>query len=535
MFAAYKALLGRHAVTVCAIAAAGWAAWFCAGGLAEHFIARKLNNIYVDLRAAQAEPNAQIDKVLNTLGQLDLSDQECSGKQYTQISELVKNLRFVDQAAVQLANGKICSSYGQELSSILAGYENRKFSVGERTYWLGSGQAASADTDFIIVSQQSVYVWANKKILLDNLKLPEDVQLDLIGPGGAVPIASTGPQPLKMQKPFHLEELVTSADKALIAFPGSRNELISVISLPLSYLPALRFKLFIALAFVFELLLYLSWLTRQHYTSTAVRLRHAIKANKLGVHYQPIVNLTTGYMVGAESLSHWNANGVDVPADVFIPAAEKSDLIRELTRSVIRQVAEDYSTYLWACKDFYITVNLSARDIQDQTFPDFVSSLLATYGMPASAMVFEITERILLDYESAATQLRRLRACGHRIAVDDFGIGYSSLSLLDSVPFDILKIDRSFLEEDKIAANDALWRHIANIAKTLRLKVVAEGVESQQQLPHLLSEGVLLAQGWLFSKALPIQSLARRYFECPVNIRYFGDKRGSKISINDFY
>jgi sensor c-di-GMP phosphodiesterase-like protein len=531
MVAAYKALLVRHAVTVCLIAAAGWAAWLCAGALAEPFIARKLNNVYADLRAAQVEPNAQIDKVLETLGDLDRSGQECSVEQYSQLADLVKNLRFVDQAAIQLPNGKICSSYGQELPSILAGNEKHKFSIGKRTYWVDAGHRVSADTDFIIVSEQSTYVWANKKILLDSLKFPEDLQLDLIGPGGAVAIASTGLNPLTMRKPFHLEELVISADKVLIAFAGNRNELISVISLPLSHLTGLKLKLFIGLACVFAALLLLARCAQRHYTSTAVRLRNALKADTLGVHYQPIVNLTTGYLVGAESLSHWNDNGTPVPADVFIAVAEKSDLIRKLTRSVIRQVAEDYSTYLWACKDFYITVNLCAQDIQDPSFPDYVASILATYNMPASAMAFEITERTMLDHKPAAMQLRRLRACGHRIAVDDFGIGYSNLSLLDSVPFDILKIDRSFIADDKIAAKDALWRHIAQLARSLRLKVVAEGVETPEQLPHLVSEGVLLAQGWLFSKALPIQALARRYFQCPENVPPYDPK----ISINDFY
>ena len=167
MIAAYKALPGRHAVTVCLIAATCWAAWLCAGGLADQFVARKLNNVYADLRAAQVEPNAQIDKVLETLGDLDRSGQECSAEQYSQLADLIKNLRFVDQAAIQLPNGKICSSHGQELQSILADNEKRKFSVGKRSYWVDSGHAVSADTDFIIVSEQSTYVWANKKILLD--------------------------------------------------------------------------------------------------------------------------------------------------------------------------------------------------------------------------------------------------------------------------------------------------------------------------------------------------------------------------------
>ena len=157
MISVYKALFGRHAITVCLIAAAGWAAWFCAGGLAESVIARKLSNVYADLRAAQVEPNAQIDKVLEALGDLDRSGQECSVEQYSQLADLVKDLRFVDQAAIQLPNGKICSSYGQELPSILAGNEKRKFSVGKRTYWVDSGHAVSADTDFIIVSEPVSY------------------------------------------------------------------------------------------------------------------------------------------------------------------------------------------------------------------------------------------------------------------------------------------------------------------------------------------------------------------------------------------
>lgn len=281
---------------------------------------------------------------------------------------------------------------------------------------------------------------------------------------------------------------------------------------------ALGWKLFITLAFMLGVLLYSARKIERYYTSTAIQLRKAIRANELDVHYQPIVNLRTGNLVGAESLSRWSSKGAIIPADVFIAAAEKSDLICELTRSVIRRVAEDYSTYLWACKDFYITVNLSTQDILDPTFPDFVANIMAAYNLPATAIVFEITEKTLLDQKSAATQLHRLRARGHRIAIDNVGSGYFRLSLIESVPVDILKIDLTLINHDTIAAKDALWRHIAKIAKTLKLNVVAKGVETQQQLPHLTSEGVLLAQGWLFSKELPVRALARRYFQLPANI-----------------
>jgi sensor c-di-GMP phosphodiesterase-like protein len=228
--------------------------------------------------------------------------------------------------------------------------------------------------------------------------------------------------------------------------------------------------------------------------------------------------LRTGNLVGAEALSRWGSEGVVVATDLFTAAAEKSHLICKHTRAVIRQIAEDYSTWLWACKDFYITIDLCAQDILNPTFPDFVASIMATYNMPASAIVFEITERDLLRHKCAVAQLHRLRACGHRIAIDAFGTGYCGLSLIDSAPVDILKIDRSFIEHDKIAAKDALWRDIVKIAWALKLKVIAEGVKTRQQLPHLATEGVLFAQGWLFSKELPAPALARRYFQCPMNI-----------------
>jgi len=135
----------------------------------------------------------------------------------------------------------------------------------------------------------------------------------------------------------------------------------------------LGWKLFITLAFMLGVLLYSARKIQRYYTSTAVQLRKAIRANELDVHYQPIVDLRTGNLVGAGSLTRWCSKETTIATHVFIAAAEKSDLICERTRSVIRRVAEDYCTYLWACKDFYITVNLSVQDIVDPTFPDFVA------------------------------------------------------------------------------------------------------------------------------------------------------------------
>jgi sensor c-di-GMP phosphodiesterase-like protein len=202
----------------------------------------------------------------------------------------------------------------------------------------------------------------------------------------------------------------------------------SVISLT-----GLKWMLFVTLALMLVALFCIVSKAQRHSRSTAVQLRKAIRANQLQVHYQPIVNSTTGHLVGAEALSRWNRQGNAISPRVLVAAAEKSGLIGELTRSVIRQVAEDYCTYFWACKDFSITVKLCAQDILDPAFADFVADVMATYNLPASVIIFEVAECAPLDQNSAATQLHRLRACGHRIAIDDFGTG-SCRSLIESLP-----------------------------------------------------------------------------------------------------
>ncbi|WP_433741072.1 EAL domain-containing protein [Pseudomonas putida] len=199
--------------------------------------------------------------------------------------------------------------------------------------------------------------------------------------------------------------------------------------LQLSDLVALRWKLFIALAFIFAVLFYMAWKTLRHHGSTVVKLRKAIMTDTLDVHYQPIVDVRKGNLVGAESHSRWRSKGTAIPIGTLIAAAQKPDLVGELTRSVIRRVAEDYSTYLWACKDFYITIDLSAQELLDQTFADFVIGIMATYNIPACAIVFEVAESALLDHKGAATQLQRLRSGGHRIVIGTFGTGDSRLSL----------------------------------------------------------------------------------------------------------
>ena len=162
-------------------------------------------------------------------------------------------------------------------------------------------------------------------------------------------------------------------------------------------------------------------------------------------------------------------------------------------------------------RSLYLTINLSAQDIEDEFFPDFIKQIFDFHAVPANLIVFEVTERTLINFEKANAQLQRLRSQGHRIAIDDFGTGYSNLSSLDELPVDILKIDRSFLTPEKMFLDDAMWRHIVAIGQALRITVVAEGVEREEQIMALTREGVDFAQGWFYAKALTVNELVSKY------------------------
>ncbi len=494
----------------------GWLAWLAAGTIAERRIAQQFNNVHEKVSTALIEPRRQLDDVFASLESFERSIPDCSSELYSMLAEKVEENRYIYQAAVKLQNRKVCSSYGRKLLSPLQGDERGYPAADGHTNWFHPDFNKSADTDFIIVSDSSIYVWLNKAILLKSLGIPPGVQLDLIDANDKESVVSSHRRSLTLEQPPGIGQLTVSADRVFMAYANSRNALVPVISLPASHLSSLKMNVFIALILVGAALLgaalYIARRTHQHYSSTAVKLRRALRDGELQVNYQPIVDMRTGCLVGAEALSRWKLDDVSISPEVFIGAAEKSDLICELTRYVIQRIAEDYSTYLWACKNFYITINVSARDILDETFPDFVAEVLALHDIPASNIAFEVTESTLFEQTIAAAQLQRLRACGHRIAIDDFGTGYSNLSLIHSLPIDILKIDRSFIEGEKVAAVDALWQHIVNIARDLNFQVVAEGVETPEQVQHLTSGGVRFAQGWLYSRDVTPEALAKLYF-----------------------
>jgi PAS domain S-box-containing protein len=241
-------------------------------------------------------------------------------------------------------------------------------------------------------------------------------------------------------------------------------------------------------------------------------LRHGLDAGELSPAYQPIVELEGMVTAAVEALARWtHPRRGPVPPTVFIPIAEETGLIAPLGRLMLTRATQQVADWRTSggVPDLVMSVNLSPRQLADPHVADRVSELLTARNLPAAALTLEITESALMDDpELAAQTLTRLRNLGVGISVDDFGTGYSSLSYLRRFPVTSVKIDRTFVESlGETRDDDAMVAGIVNLAHTLGLKVVAEGVEKESQLKTLTDLGCDFAQGYLFSRPLPAQAL----------------------------
>lgn len=241
-------------------------------------------------------------------------------------------------------------------------------------------------------------------------------------------------------------------------------------------------------------------------------LRHALLNEELILHYQPQISMRTRQVVGLEALTRWPHHTMNmIPPDQFIPIAEDSDLIIQLGEWSIHEACRQ--TRQWQRSGLQIlpvSVNVSARQMRHPGFYDSVESALRKTGLDARYLELELTERaVMTDIDSAVEVMNKVGGMGVSFAVDDFGTGHSSLAYLKHLPIRKLKIDKSFVRDIAVEDND---REIANtivqLAHGLKLTVVAEGVETQQQMAILLGQGCDIAQGYLFSKPLPSHEVA---------------------------
>lgn len=236
------------------------------------------------------------------------------------------------------------------------------------------------------------------------------------------------------------------------------------------------------------------------------QLRQAVAQRRFEVHYQPIVDLLSRRCVGAEALVRWRqSSGQLVRPDLFIPLAEEIGLIQALTDQVLETVISEMGTTLAANPALYISINVAAVDLAGRRFVDKLAAEMQQVGFFSPQQIaIEATERGFMHADTANEIIQALRSAGHPVLIDDFGTGYSGLSYLQHFRVDTLKIDKAFVDTvGTEAASASVAPHIVEMGHTLQLKLVAEGVETEEQAVWLAARGVQCGQGWLFARAMP--------------------------------
>jgi sensor c-di-GMP phosphodiesterase-like protein len=248
------------------------------------------------------------------------------------------------------------------------------------------------------------------------------------------------------------------------------------------------------------------------YKSVEQQLRRAIRRDELFLVYQPIVELQSRRITGAEALVRWtNKQGVEVSPEVFVKIAEEHGFVGEITRLVVRHALRDFGETLRSHSGFRLSINAAAADLADTGFLPMLNRAVDEAAVPARSLAIEITERSTVKRKEAIETIRGLRARGHSVHIDDFGTGYSSLSYLHDLSVDAIKIDKVFTQA--IGTGSAIVGIVPQIlamAEALKLQVTVEGIETDGQASYFESAPPpILVQGWLFGRPVPAAEFLR--------------------------
>lgn len=418
--------------------------------------------------------------------------------------------RFVQEAAF-IDGDQYCSSQLRQLSS--PPLRMADVQAPPHRYWLDTTAEPQGDLTALRLARGPFHVFTARAHLLDMVDLSDGAGLYLIPRGSrrALPILGTSqPLPLGQSATDGLkpETLRTVGDRLLYRMAGddpayqlalvvpSANLYKRILATWHAWLPGC-----LLLALLIGASTYLLVRTRQ---SLKWELQAALDHRELQVHYQPILELASRRCIGAEALIRWlRPDGSPISPELFIPLAESTGQIRQITDFLLQQVLEQLGELLREHPGLYISVNLAACDVCAPRVGLLAERLLARYRVSPAQIAFEITERGLLDLDSARSHLEALRARGHRVLIDDFGTGYANLAYLQELPVDCLKIDRAFISAlPADAGGRGVAPHIIRMARDLKIEVIAEGIEHEEQARLLALEGADYGQGWLFARPL---------------------------------
>ncbi|SEF03705.1 MULTISPECIES: EAL domain-containing protein [Pseudomonas] len=465
------------------------------------------------------EMNAQGERFLARLEQLfgqlregldDLEAQPlrtCDKDMIATLQQVTFNYRFVYEA-VYMDASKICSNRPRQDGTSLA----RPPDIKDPTYsyWLNTTTEPDENRAALMLGRGNFRVATSRGHLTDMVDLSPGSSLLVILDHGtrAIPVLGS-PQawpPTKPWPPKGSDVLQVTPTRLIYLMPTKSPEYQLVLITPRTgvNVPAAWWWLVpasLALGVVVGFMVFL--LVRQRQSLDA-ELAGAIRRGELQVLYQPIFDLDSRNCVGAEALLRWRRpDGTLTSPDLFIPMAENTGQIRQMTDFVLQRLLEQLGHLLRANPQLYISVNLAACDVMVPRIGQVMARLLILHRVAAKQIAFEVTERGLIDVVVARENLQALRDVGHQVLIDDFGTGYCSLAYLQTLPVDCLKIDKAFIDAlGHDAASSGVAPHIIHMAQALQLKVIAEGIEHEAQAAFLSSEGVKYGQGWLFAHAL---------------------------------
>jgi EAL domain-containing protein (putative c-di-GMP-specific phosphodiesterase class I) len=250
----------------------------------------------------------------------------------------------------------------------------------------------------------------------------------------------------------------------------------------------------------------------QQRLSLETALRRAIENREFELHYQPLFDLRDRSITGFEALIRWNPPGRDpVPPSQFIPTAEDSGLIIPIGEWVMREALKQAKAWQTAGRSLMISVNVSANQLGRSNFVERLRRMINELGVDPALIELEVTESVIIEGSGEGLKaLDQIAALGVGIAIDDFGTGYSGLAYLKRLPIDTVKIDQSFVRDLTVDPDDAaIVTAIIAMAKSLGVDVIAEGVETEQQLEFLTSLGCHRAQGYLLAKPMNAAAVAK--------------------------
>ncbi|WP_028695796.1 EAL domain-containing protein [Pseudomonas cremoricolorata] len=436
----------------------------------------------------------------------------CDAAMKTALQEVGLRSRFIYEAAY-VDTSQACSNRGGE--RVIEPQRAADIQGPTYRYWLNTSTEPNDNLAALMLGRGRFLVSTSRGHLTDVVDLPPGGSLLVLLDHGSRAIPVLGPAqqwpPSADWPPRSHSPLLEMSDKLVYRMPTRSPDYQLVLIAPRANQPVrldgplwLLFPVSLLLAACIGWLT-LQWIERRRSMSSA--LQQALRRGELQVLYQPIFELASRRCVGAEALVRWHRqDGSLTSPDLFIPMAENTGQIRQITDFVLQRVLEQLGHVLRANRQLYVSVNLAACDVMAPRIGLVAARLLARHRVSATQIAFEVTERGLIDVVVARDNLQALRASGHQVLIDDFGTGYCSLSYLQTLPVDCLKIDKAFIDAlGHDAASSGVAPHIIRMAHSLHLRVIAEGIECEAQALLLSSEGVNYGQGWLFAQPLSAQ------------------------------